>query len=102
MKYPRLDIMETIQKLESGDIDSVFKIMCECIDVIYAGEEVHHTHEYSKKELIEFLENLTEDQFKRIQNFFETMPKLEKKLDYTCPVCSKDQSVVVSGIDSFF
>jgi hypothetical protein len=102
MKYPRLDIMETIQKLESGDIDSVFKIMCECIDVIYAGEEVHHAHEYSKKELIEFLENLTEDQFKRIQNFFETMPKLEKKLDYTCPVCSKDQSVVVSGIDSFF
>jgi hypothetical protein len=102
MKYPRLDIMDTIQKLDEGDIESVFKIMCECIDIIYAGEEVHHAHEYSKKELNEFLENLTEDQFKKIQNFFETMPKLEKKLDYSCPVCAKQQSVVVSGIDSFF
>jgi hypothetical protein len=102
MKYPRLDIMDTIQKLDEGDIESVFKIMCECIDIIYAGEEVHHAHEYSKKELNEFLENLTEDQFKKIQNFFETMPKLEKKLDYSCPVCAKHQSVLVSGIDSFF
>lgn len=102
MKYPKLDIMDTIQSLEGGDIDSIFKIMYECIDTIYAGEEVHHAHEYSKKELNEFLENLTEDQFRKIQNFFETMPKLEKKLDYRCPVCSKDQSVVVSGIDSFF
>jgi len=102
MKYPKLDILETIQELEGGDIDSIFKIMCECIDTIYAGEEVHHAHEYSKKELNEFLENLTEDQFRKIQNFFETMPKLEKKLDYTCPVCNKYQSVVVSGIDSFF
>jgi hypothetical protein len=102
MKYPKLDILDTIQKLDTGDIESVFKLMCECIDTIYAGEEVHHAHEYSKKELNEFLENLTEDQFRKIQSFFETMPKLEKKLDYSCPVCSKEQSVVVSGIDSFF
>lgn len=102
MKYPSLSVVEVIDKLTDGDIETVFKIMCDCIDIIYAGEEVHHAHEYSKKELTEFLENLTEDQFKKVQNFFETMPKLEKKLDYKCPMCEKHQSVLVSGIDSFF
>lgn len=102
MKYPKLDILQTIENLKDGDIDAVFQLMVSSIDIIYAGEELHHSHEYSKKELTEFLENLTDEQFRKIQNFFETMPKLEKKLDYKCPVCSKDQSVLVQGIDSFF
>lgn len=103
MKYPRLDVLSNIEKItESDDIDAVFDLMTQCIDVIYAGDELHHAHEYSKAELVEFLGNMTEDQFKKVQNFFETMPKLEKKLDYKCPLCAKEQSVLVSGLDSFF
>jgi hypothetical protein len=102
MKYPKIDILRNLENLQEGDIEAVFNLMADSIDIIYAGEEVHHAHEYSKKELNEFLENLTEEQFKKIQNFFETMPKLEKKLDYKCPMCQKDQSVLVAGIDSFF
>lgn len=102
MKYPKIDVLQKIESLQEGDIESVFNLMTDSIDIIYAGEELHHAREYSKKELTDFLENLTEDQFKKIQNFFETMPRLEKKLDYKCPMCQKDQSVLVQGIDSFF
>lgn len=103
MKYPRLDVLSSIEEIsKTNDIDAVFNLMVQCIDIIYAGDELHHAHEYTKTELIEFLGNLTEDQFKKIQNFFETMPKLEKRLDYKCPICTKEQSVLVSGLDSFF
>jgi hypothetical protein len=103
MKYPKMDLLRNIETIaEDDDIDAVFDLMTQCIDIIYAGDELHHAHEYTKKELVEFLENLTEDQFKKIQQFFETMPKLEKRLDYKCPICAKDQSVMVSGLDSFF
>ena len=102
MKYPSLEIVKKLENVDQNDVETVFDIIVACIDTIYAGEEVHHAAEYSRQELKEFLENLTQDQFLKIQKFFETMPKLEKRLDYSCPVCAKQQSILVQGLDSFF
>ena len=102
MKYPSIDLVKQLENLSTNDVEAVFEIVIKSIDTIYAGEEVHYAKEYTREEMNEFLDSLTQDQFKKIQNFFETMPSLEKKLDYRCPICAKEQSVLVKGLDSFF
>jgi len=102
MKYPSLDLVKELENLSTDDVQAVFEVVVKSIDTIYAGEEIHYAKEYTKEEMNEFLDSLTQDQFKKIQNFFETMPSLEKRLDYRCPICAKEQSVLVKGLDSFF
>jgi hypothetical protein len=102
MKYPSLELVKQLENLSTEDVEAVFEVVVNSIDTIYAGEEVHYAKDYTKDEMNAFLDSLTQDQFKRIQEFFETMPSLEKRLDYKCPVCMKEQSVLVKGLDSFF
>jgi Zn finger protein HypA/HybF involved in hydrogenase expression len=102
MKYPSLDLIKQLENLSTEDVEAVFEVVVKSIDTIYAGEEVHYAKDYTKEEMNQFLDSLTQDQFKKIQSFFETMPSLEKRLDYKCPMCSKEQSVLVKGLDSFF
>jgi len=101
MKYPSLD---TITKLEIGQdsIDGMFDIVVDCIDSIYTAEEIYHAKEQTREDLMDFLNNLTSEQFAKIQSFFETMPKLKKELNYKCPVCGKEHNKVLEGISSFF
>jgi hypothetical protein len=102
MRYPSIELLSDLQSISEEDAEAVFSIVAKSIDKIYAGEEVHHTDEYTKEELMEFLENLTQDQFRKVQGFFETMPRLEKTMDFKCPVCAKENKVRVQGLDSFF
>lgn len=104
MKYPNIELIKSLEETDAtaSDADTIFNIIVQSIDYIYAGEEIHHAHEQTKQDLHQFIENLTQEQFRQIQKFFEEMPKLEKQVDYTCPVCNKGQSVLVSGLDSFF
>lgn len=101
LKYPSL---ETIQKFESAgdDADSLFDIVIDCIDSIYTSEELYNAKDQTKQDLADFLNNLTSDQFAKIQKFFETMPKLRKQIRYACPVCGKQHDKVLEGLASFF
>lgn len=100
MKYPSLSMVDKLQTVT--DAASVFDIVIGCIDYIYDNEEVHYAKDTSREELMEFLENLTQDQFKLVQGFFETMPKLSKHVTYDCPVCGHHHEKVVEGLNSFF
>lgn len=102
MKYPALDIIQQIEGMDSTDTEAVFNVIVKCIDVIYDGEDLHYAKEQTKEELMQFLENLTSEQFKKVQNFFETMPKLRKEVTYDCPVCGHHHEKVVEGLSSFF
>lgn len=102
MKYPTIDVLKDFETIQTEDVDAIFKIVCKSIDYIYSGEEIFHGHEQSLKDLEEFINNLTQDQFKKLQVFFETMPKLRHKVEYDCPVCSKHHVKYVEGLDSFF
>jgi hypothetical protein len=102
MKYPSVDILKKFQNLKESDTESVFNIISQSIDYIYDGNEVYHAKDQTKTELLEFINNLTTDQFQKIQKFFETMPKLTYDIDYGCPVCSKKHKVRLEGMDSFF
>lgn len=102
MKYPTMDMMKLVDDVERSDFDQVVSIIVDSIESIYTGSEVFHAKEQTKEELVNFVENLTPEQFKNIQTFFETMPRLKKEIDYTCPVCNKAHHKVLEGINSFF
>jgi hypothetical protein len=73
-----------------------------CIDKIYNEEEVWAAADCTKKELIEFLEQMNSTQFKEIEKFFESMPKLSHEVKVTNPKTEVESTVVLEGLSSFF
>ena len=102
MKYPTVETMKKLDSLNEDDLDSVFKVVAESIDYIYQGDEVFYAKEQKIEELIAFLYNLTSEQFMKVQEFFVTMPKLRKEVEYDCPVCGKHHKKSLEGLQSFF
>jgi len=97
MKYPTFKATETI------DIDKdPLKIINMCIDQVYDSKSVYNTKDSSEEELVEFVDSLNQEQFKKIQEFFETMPKLRKEVDFKCSKCEKENNVVVDRLQDFF
>jgi hypothetical protein len=102
MKYPSIDLIKKIENANTTSLDEIFNIVVECIDSIYNSSEVFHAKDQTKAELLDFLGNLSSEQFGKIQKFFETMPKLKQEIDYSCPVCGKAHHKVLEGLNSFF
>ena len=102
MKYPTMDVIKNLQNVDDDNIDEIFNLVSSCIETIYNTDEVFHIKEQTKEEVIEFLNNLTSEQFGKIQNFFQTMPKMTYKVEYDCPICQKKNKQVLEGLQSFF
>ncbi|MBM4210605.1 MAG: baseplate protein, partial [Gammaproteobacteria bacterium] len=73
-----------------------------CIDKIYTEEEVWASADVTKKELLEFLEQMNSAQFKKIEQFFETMPKLSHTVKIKNPNTKVESDIVLEGLSSFF
>ena len=104
MKYPSLDefIKNNFDFSDKNQMDQSFELIASCIDKIYSEDEVWATEDCTKKELNEFLEQMNSSQFKDIEKFFETMPKLSHKLKVKNPKTKKESEVVLEGLASFF
>jgi hypothetical protein len=102
MKYPSIDVIKKLEGLNSEDINVIFDVIADSIDFIYEGDTIHYAKEQKKDDLVQFLGNLTSEQFLKIQKFFQTMPRLKKDIQYTCPLCQKEHFKVLEGLQSFF
>ena len=104
MKYPSLDefIKNNFDFTGDPDMDQSFELIASCIDKIYTEEEVWSTADCTKKEVTEFLEQMNSRQFKGIEKFFTTMPKLSHSIDITNPNTGVKSTVVLEGLSSFF
>ena len=104
MKYPSLDqfIKSNFDFTEEVSMDQSFDLIASCIDKIYNEEEVWSTSDCTKKEVKEFLEQMNSMQFKEIEKFFETMPKLSHSVTFTNPKTKVESTVVLEGLSSFF
>lgn len=104
MKYPSLDqfIKSNFDFSEDTAMDQSFDMVATCIDKIYNAEEVWTASDCSKKELIDFLEQMNSSQFKEIEKFFETMPKLSHEVKVTNPNTKVESTIVLEGLSSFF
>jgi len=104
MKYPSLDqfIKNNFNFEESNAMDQSFELIGSCIDKIYTEDEVWVTEDCTKKEIVEFLEQMNSSQFKEIEKFFETMPKLSHTIKVKNPNTKKENEVVIEGLAGFF
>ncbi len=100
MKYPSLDVFIQQNLSDNPDIEDVFELAAGCIDQVYDSEEVYDS--FTKKEALDFLEDLNAEQFGKIQNFFETMPKLSHTVKVTNPKTKVVSDVVLEGLAAFF
>ena len=104
MKYPSLDqfIKSNFDFNDKNAMDQSFELIAASIDKIYTEEEVWATADCTKKEVKEFLDSMNSSQFKAIESFFETMPKLSHTIKVTNPKTKVESDVVLEGLASFF
>jgi hypothetical protein len=104
MKYPSLDqfIKTNFDFSENSVMDQSFELISSCIDKIYNEEEVWSSADVTKKEITDFLEQMNSKQFKQIEKFFETMPKLSHEIKVKNPTTGVESTVVLEGLASFF
>jgi len=104
MKYPSLDqfISNNFEFNEKNQLEQSFDLIASCVDKIYSEEEVWAAADCTKKEIKEFLEQMNSTQFKEIETFFETMPKLSHTVKFVNPNTEKENEVLLEGLASFF
>jgi len=104
MKYPSLDqfIKNNFDFNDKNMMDQSFNLIASCVDKIYTEDEVWASADCTKKEMKDFLEQMNSTQFKEIESFFETMPKLSHTLSVTNPNTKVESEVVLEGLASFF
>jgi len=103
MRYPSLEqFIKNNFDINESNFDQSFELIASCVGKIYSDDEVWSTDDVSKKEVIEFLEQMNSIQFKEIEKFFETMPKLSHTVKVTNPKTKVESEVVLEGLSSFF
>jgi hypothetical protein len=103
MRYPSLEqFIKNNFDVNESNFDQSFELIASCVGKIYSDDEVWSTDDVSKKEVIEFLEQMNSIQFKEIEKFFETMPKLSHTVKVTNPKTKVESEVVLEGLSSFF
>ena len=103
MKYPSMDeFIKTNFATGDVNVDDTFQLISSCIDQVYSEDESWTAADCTKKELNEFIESLNSKQFKDVEKFFETMPKLSHTIKVTNPETKVENEILLEGLQSFF
>ena len=100
MKYPDFRMLNGIQNLNT--FEDTMKMLKNCIEYIYDGDEVYDIADSDDEEVSEFLESLSQMQFQKINTFFETMPQCVTDANVKCPDCGWTNTFKLRGITDFF
>ena len=104
MKYPSMEmfVKNNITGENQQKVDTIFDMTIDCISQVVEGEDVLESKSFSKKEMLEFVETFDTQQFQKIQDFFETMPKLSHTIKVLNPKTNVESEVVIEGLSRFF
>jgi len=103
MKYPSMEeFIKNNFSVEEINLENTFDLISSCIEQVYSEEESWSASDCTKKELREFLEQLSSKQFKEIETFFETMPKLSHVVKVKNPNTGVENEIVLEGLNAFF
>ena len=104
LNYPSIEqfIENNFESSKGSEITSTLDMITSCIDMIYTDEESWNASETSKKDLEEFIEQLNTKQFRVIEGFFDTMPKLSHSIKVKNPKTDVESTVVLEGLAAFF
>ena len=100
MKYPTFDLLKDFDAQQ--EVDSIIKMTIKCIDFIYDKENIYYAKDTKEDELIDFVESMQSKDLEKIKDFFGSMPKLKKNLDFKCMKCGYNETIELEGIQSFF
>jgi hypothetical protein len=101
LKYPEFKVIESSMKYDNIN-DVTFNMIAESIEYIYDGEQFHYAHESQPGELLQWVEGLNQQQFSKIESFFNNLPKIKETLEMTCSKCGFHHTIEVEGLESFF
>tara|TARA_Y100000592_G_C5403452_1_gene284361 strand:- start:38 stop:754 length:717 start_codon:yes stop_codon:yes gene_type:complete len=103
MRYPSLDeFIKSNFSVDQMKVDDTFDLIASCIDQVYSEEESWTQEDCTQKELSEFLEQLNSGQFKEVEEFFNTMPKLTHTVKVKNPNTGVESDVLLEGLQNFF
>ena len=100
LKYPILKDMKGLSS-DASEMEKVFSLLNQCVQEIHYEEQIFNRVDFSEKDIDEFMDQLTADQFKLITDFFDTMPKLRHVIPVKNPKTEVESEVVVEGLASF-
>lgn len=101
MKYPTYRLMKTLSDSD-GALETKIKIMASCIDRIQNKDKIYTTKDYSHSEFKEFIENLSEGQFKKLEGFIDNLPYFAVKSRHKCNKCEFEHNIEYTDFESFF
>ncbi len=100
MKYPTFDLLKEFDA--DQEVDSIIKMTVKCIDFIYDKDSVYYAKDAKEEELIDFVESMQTKDLEKLKDFFSSMPKLKKQLDFNCVKCGYQEKIELEGIQNFF
>ena len=101
MKYPEFgNIKESLNMDNITDI--TFNMIANSVDYIYDGEQFYYANEAAPGEMLEFIESLNQEQFDKVENFFNNLPRMTKNVQMKCGKCGFDHTIEVEGLENFF
>ena len=100
MRYPCLKDMSGFDDM--GEVSSIFDMIKRCVNEIHDGDTVYNKVDISEKELDEFIDSMSTENFEQVSNFFETMPKLSHEIEVKNPKTKKKNKILIEGLQSFF
>ena len=101
LKYPEFSLIDKLKQKETA-VDIAFEVVVDSIEYIYDGEQYYHANETSKEELMQFIESLSQEQFSKLEEFFDNLPKMNRKVEMKCSKCGFDHTISMEGLESFF
>jgi len=101
LRYPKFGVVKDSVNMDNIT-DVTFNMIASSIEYIYDGEQFYYAKETTKEEMMEFIEQLNQTQFEKIEKFFANLPKMKKKIMMTCSKCGFIHNMDVEGLESFF
>ena len=102
MKYPSLKDVDNKMLDGNVKVDAMYTMLTNAIEQVYEGESVHMAKDSTKEEMREFVDNLTSDQMKKLNEFYTSMPRLEQKVKVVNPKTKVESEVTLKGLGDFF
>ena len=103
LKYPDISLISPDGNKEKlSEMDIGMNVIKNCIEMIFTNETVHEKGSFSEEELNDFIDSLNSEQFQKINEFFNTIPKLSHTVKYNCKTCGEEKETTIVGLNSFF
>lgn len=101
LTYPRIDMIEKLDSINLNNTDDIIRLISECTLRLYDNNEIYDFRDYTIEEKMDFYGSLTQQQFTSLKDFFDTVPKIELEIEYTCDKCGGYEKSVINGISAF-